>query len=280
MKIIDLGSGMPVVLVPGIQGRWEWLRPGVEALARSCRVVTFSLADEPTCGGQFDEAAGFSCYVAQIAEAMDAAGVKKAVVCGVSYGGLIAAAFAARYPERVSGLVLVSAIPPGWRPDARVRFYLRAPVLLSPLFCIASIRMHPEIAAATPGWLGGIAASVRYACTAIRHTFSPSRMARRVRLIQNLDLPRELADLNVPTLVITGAPGLDRVVPVQRTREYLSLWPHALEATIPRTGHLGIVTRPDEFANVVTAFVQRASYQEGRLQPDPTTVVDHRRRVV
>jgi pimeloyl-ACP methyl ester carboxylesterase len=264
MKIIDLGSGTPVVLVPGIQGRWEWLRPGVEALARSCRVITFSLADEPTSGGTFNEADGFTSYIDQISEAMDASGVKKAVVCGVSYGGLIAAAFAARHPERVSGLVLVSAIPPDWQPDSRVRFYLRAPVLLSPLFCFASVRMHPEIAAAAPGFLSGITTSARCARTALRYIFSPTRMARRIQLLETLELRRELAAVKVPTLVITGEPALDRVVPVRRTRDYLAIWPHAVGATIARTGHLGVITRPAEFARIVTPFAQQASYEQDR----------------
>ena len=54
----------------------------------------------------------------------------------MSYGGLIALAFAVKYPERTRSLVLVSAISPAWTPDARVRFYLRAPRLLSPLFVV------------------------------------------------------------------------------------------------------------------------------------------------
>ena len=100
MRIIDRGSGTPVVLVPGIQGRWEWMLPAVEALARRCRVITFSLADEPTSEASFDEASGFDGYVRQIADAMDAARIPSATICGISYGGLIAAAFAARHPER------------------------------------------------------------------------------------------------------------------------------------------------------------------------------------
>src|SRR5688572_19237261 len=151
MRIVDVGSGAPVVIVPGIQGRWEWMKPAVDALAVTCRVITFSFADEPTCGGRFEAARGFDCYVEQIREAMDQAGVQHACVCGVSYGGLIAAAFAARHSSRVSSLMLVSALPPTWNPDARARFYLRFPRLLMPLFLVASLRMYKEIAAARPG---------------------------------------------------------------------------------------------------------------------------------
>ena len=52
--MIDLGSGTPLVLVPGIQGRWEWMRPTVEALARHFRVLSFSLAGERTSRHPFD----------------------------------------------------------------------------------------------------------------------------------------------------------------------------------------------------------------------------------
>ena len=44
--IVDQGSGPPIVLSPGLQGRWEWMRPAVDALAKHYRVITFSLCDE------------------------------------------------------------------------------------------------------------------------------------------------------------------------------------------------------------------------------------------
>src|SRR6185436_7359501 len=139
MQIIDRGTGTPVVMIPGVQGRWEWMKPTVDVLGRRCRVITFSLADEPTCAGAFDEARGFWCYVDQVRDALDSAGIAKAAVCGVSYGGLIAAAFAARHPDRTSSLALVSALPPSWKPDTRIKLYLRAPRLLTPAFLVGSL---------------------------------------------------------------------------------------------------------------------------------------------
>ena len=102
---------------------------GRRSAGRGCRVITFSLADEPTA--RYDGSAeGFDRYVDQIARALDGAGLQRAAICGVSFGGLIAAAFAARHPERVSSLVLVSALPPSWKLNERASFYLRAPRLL------------------------------------------------------------------------------------------------------------------------------------------------------
>jgi pimeloyl-ACP methyl ester carboxylesterase len=263
MKIEEFGSGPPVVVIPGIQGRWEWMRPGIEALARRCRVVTFSLADEPTCRGAFDEASGFDCYVEQVREALNLAGLERATICGVSYGGLIAAAFAARHPERTSGLVLVSALPPSWIPDSRVHFYLRAPRTLTPLFMIASLRLYREIAAAHPGALHGLREARRHGVNVLRHMFSPVRMARRVHLLA-AKAPLDLSRIRAATLVVTGEAELDRVVPVRATREYLTLIPHARLERVERTGHLGFITRPDVFSELVAPFAADAARAEAR----------------
>jgi 3-oxoadipate enol-lactonase len=107
MNIYDMGSGPPLVILPGIQGRWEWMRPGIDALSQHYRVVTFSLCDEPTSGGHFDDQRGFNSYIDQVANVFATLDLRDAIVCGVSYGGLIAATFAARHPENVSALVLL-----------------------------------------------------------------------------------------------------------------------------------------------------------------------------
>jgi pimeloyl-ACP methyl ester carboxylesterase len=256
VKIIDRGSGTPVVLIPGIQGRWEWMSPAVDALSKRCRVITFSLADEPTSGARFDEASGIWSYVQHVADVLDAVGLAEATICGISYGGLIAAAFAARHPDRVSALVLVSAIPPTWRPDRRVSFLMRSPLLLSPLFCVGSLRMCPEIFAAK-GVLRGIVFTAAHVGNVLAHIFSPRLMARRAGLVEGLDVEHDLRRITRPTLVVTGEPHLDRVVPIAFTRDYLRIWPHAADVLLSRTGHLGLITRPDAFANIVATFAER-----------------------
>ena len=149
--MIDLGKGSPIVLIPGLQGRWEWMRPAVEALAKHHRVVSFSLCDERTSPFPCDPARAFENYVAQVGTAMDRAGLREAAIVGVSYGGLIAAEFSARHPERVSALVLASALHSHWRPNQDQQRFLRSPRLLSPLFAAnARARMQPEVAAAFP----------------------------------------------------------------------------------------------------------------------------------
>jgi pimeloyl-ACP methyl ester carboxylesterase len=254
MEIVDRGSGVPVVLVPGIQGRWEWMAPAVDALATRCRVITFSLADEPSADWPV-HGSGFDAYVEQIGQALDVLRLDRAVICGVSYGGLVAAAFLRRHPERVSGLALVSAIPPSWEPDRRARFFMRHPRLLLPLFLLSSLRLHREIATAVPGWWAGIMASGRQGLRSLLHFPAPGRMARRAATASEAAIDG-LADIHMPTLVVTGERGLDRVVPTALTTEYCRIWPHATAVTLARTGHLGLVTRPEAFADAIVPFAE------------------------
>ena len=255
MKVVDLGSGPPVVVIPGIQGRWEWMKPGIEALAERCRVITFSLCDEPCSDARFDEESGFACYVEQVREAMDQRGVESAAICGISYGGLIAAAFAARYQARTRALLLVSALPPSWTPNPRVRLYLKAPRLLALLFWLGSpLRLYRELKAALPGRLERLRITLTYAARVFIYRPAASRMSRRARLVSRME-PIDLAGIQAPTLIVTGEPALDRVVPVAVTHQYARLIPHARLVTFERTGHVGLVTRPRAFANLVAPFV-------------------------
>lgn len=252
--MIDRGVGVPVVLVPGIQGRWEWMAPTVDALAARCRVVTFSLCDEPTSTFGCDEARGFDNYLAQIDEALDRAGLAAATIAGVSYGGLIAAEYAARRPRRVARLVLVSALPLDWTPDRRARFYLRAPRLLSPLFLAASPgRVLPEIRTAIPAAAERRRFLVAHGSRVARAFLSPARMARRVRWLEahRFAAPQRI---QAPALVITGEARLDRVVPTSSTLRYVSTLASARHVVLPRTGHLGVITRPETFAGLVAEF--------------------------
>ena len=92
--------------------------------------------------------------------------------------------------------------------------------------------------------------------------FSPRRMARRAGMVASLNIEKELSRVRCPVLVMTGEPTLDRVVPVALTREYRRIWPHATEAVLPRTGHLGLITRPEEFAKIVSSFAAQASFHD------------------
>ena len=263
--MLDVGSGPPLVLIPGIQGRWEWMYPAIDTLKDYCRVISFSLAGDRGSGRLLDPDRGFEGYLDQLEEVMAHVGLNNAAVCGVSFGGLIALHWAARRPECTQALILVSTPPPDWKPNSRAGWDLRAPRLLSPLFAAQSpFRLGPEIWRAFDSVGKRLAFTCRQLARIIVSPFSPMQMAQRLELVSVVDFETDCLQVTAPTLILTGEPLLDRVVPVNETLSYIGRIAMASHATIERTGHIGLVTRPKDFAEVVGPFVMRAASETTR----------------
>jgi pimeloyl-ACP methyl ester carboxylesterase len=258
MNLVDTGAGPALVVIPGIQGRWEYVGAAVNALSRQFRVITFPLCDEPSAGDAFNPAPTLDVYVDQVRQALDDCGVERAIVCGISFGGLIALRFAAVNPSRTTGLVLASVPGPAWHLRRRHAIYARLPYVFGPLFLAeAPWRLRREMAASYPE----LAARWRFAraqiATLIKAPLSVARMGRRARLIGRLDLAVDCDRVSAPTLVVTGERSLDHVVSVDHSNGYVSLIRGARGAVLERTGHLGSITRPEQFAAIVRDFADR-----------------------
>jgi len=239
-----------MLIVPGIQGRWEWMIPAVNALSRRQRVITFSL-DEDSHPDDF-----WDSYMNHV---LDDVHVESTTLVGVSFGGLVAARYAARHPERVGALVLVSAPSPRWKLDDRSLSYIERPLLSLPAFAIRGVsRLLPEVIAASPDWSSRARNFLGHAGRVTRFPPSPRHMASWVHLWHELDIAADCRRIVVPTLVITGEADLDRVVPQASTLDYLSLIPGARHVKLANTGHIGLVTRPEAFAALVGEFSKDA----------------------
>lgn len=258
---MGIGSCASLVVVPGIQGRWEWLQPALTHLSRRLRTVTYTLCGDVGSEHRLDAALGFENYLRQLDDILDRASLDRVALCGVSYGGLIALRYAATRPDRVSSLILASSPSPGWKPNARQGRYIVRPWISTPLFlATAPLRLGPEICSALDDWPSRISFCAEHMARVIAAPPSPPLMAARIREQQDLDFLPDCARIHAPTLVTTGEPALDTVVPVDATREYLSLIAGSKYAMIERTGHLGLLTRPDRFASIVSDFVEHAEY--------------------
>jgi pimeloyl-ACP methyl ester carboxylesterase len=248
-RLVVTGTGPPLILIPGIQGRWEWMKPAVDALSRHHRVLTFSLDDVPD-GRLFD------AFVTSVDEAIRRTGVSRPSVVGISFGGVLAVRYAARRPDAIHRLVLVSAPGPTWRIDEQSASHVRQPLLRLPLFAArAARRVAPEAAAALPDWTSRGRFAVRHSIRTLRSPANPRRMAGWVREWMQTDLSADARHVQAPTLVVTGEPHLDRVVEVSSSLEYLEHIPGARHRTIAGTGHMGLILKPDEFQQVVTEFI-------------------------
>jgi 3-oxoadipate enol-lactonase len=101
----EQGQGAPILLIMGLgyaSAMWHRIRPG---LARHFRTIAFDnrgvgLSDVPP--GPYSIAA----MASDAATVLDAAGINRAHVFGVSMGGMIAQEFALQYPAKTHSLIL------------------------------------------------------------------------------------------------------------------------------------------------------------------------------
>jgi pimeloyl-ACP methyl ester carboxylesterase len=109
---IRAGAGDDIVLLHGLGGPMMWQKV-ITPLAEKFRVTVI---DFPGFGDS--QAASHALSVdghAEFARAvLDRIGVRQAAVSGISYGGQVAAHFAAKFPERTSALMLLC--PSGLKP--------------------------------------------------------------------------------------------------------------------------------------------------------------------
>lgn len=254
--MFDQGQGAPLIVIPGVQGRWEWMKPALDELGKRCRVLSYTLCGDIGSGMKFERTLGFDNFVRQLDDVFDRAAVKRAALCGVSYGGFIALRYAALHPERVSSLIFASSPAPGWVPDDRQRRYVARPWQSAPAFVAgAPLRLWPEIRAAYDTPRERLTFLLRHAARVVAAPIVPPLVAARVTLQQQMDFTPDCARVQVPTLIVTGEDDLDRIVPAEVTRRYRQLIPGARYVQMKRSGHIGLLTQPAQFADIVTGFI-------------------------
>jgi pimeloyl-ACP methyl ester carboxylesterase len=103
------GDALPVLFVHGNGANLTQWRAQLDHLCASRRAVAFDLRgmglSDPAANGDYSPAA-MTDDVEAVARELD---LKRFVIVGHSFGGTVVAAYAAKHPERVAGLVLADA---------------------------------------------------------------------------------------------------------------------------------------------------------------------------
>lgn len=102
------GEGFPLVMIMGLSGNVDWWDPRwIEKLSEKFKVITF----DNRGSGRSDIPDGkysIKTMSEDTVGLMDALGIPKAHVLGISMGGMIAQELALNFPEKVENLILCS----------------------------------------------------------------------------------------------------------------------------------------------------------------------------
>ena len=148
---------------------------------------------------------------------VDELGLDRFALLGISQGGAVAIAYAARHPERVSHLILCGAYTCGWRHRAGPREVEERTAILNltrlgwgqnnPAFRqLFTMRFIPDAGASEADWFSELQ----------RVSTSAENAARLMDTFSRLDVRPLLADITVPTLIAHARH--DGVVPFDEGR--------------------------------------------------------------
>jgi pimeloyl-ACP methyl ester carboxylesterase len=252
LHYLEAGSGPPLVLIHGLASNaaQDWGR-AFGPLSRRFHAYApdlpgFGRSERPPAADY-----GIPMQVAAVRDFMQAVGLARARVAGISMGGWIASRLAADHPERVERLVVVAAA--GMRPDG-------PPIPVEVLF---------------PRDEDG----VRRLVAAVRHKapLPPSFVARDIlsrrrqeewiirRAVDSMAQGRDWLDgtlerADMPVLVVWGRE--DRLIPVAYAKELQAEFPRAELAVLDGCGHVPVADCPEEFDRLALAFLEDATLEQ------------------
>ncbi|MHC9294799.1 alpha/beta fold hydrolase [Mycobacterium sp. LTG2003] len=220
---------------------------------------TFIRYDERGCGLSDWEARDFSFedWVADLESVVEALGLERFPLLGVSQGGAVAVAYAARHPERVSRLVLCGAYARGRAVRAVGDEEKRAAALDLDLARVGWGRDDPAFRQVFAAQFlpDGTRADWAAFDQLQRRTTSPENAVRFLEEFARIDVRDEASEVRCPTLIMHSRE--DHRVPMQFGEELASLIDDSRLVALASNNHLLTATEPawPVFCAEVEAFL-------------------------
>ena len=255
----ELGAGEPLVLLHGITDSHRNWRRTAPFLAKRFRVL---MLDLPGHGysGRPDAPYTLSWYADVVAAWMDAVGVKRAHVCGHSYGGGVAQWMVLEHRERIDRLALVAA--GGLGREVAVGMRLASFPLLGPMITPAAMRMaFPIVLRLMPRTFGHMEPEEQERAVRMHRIPGTDRAFRRTlegvidvfgQHVQTRQRADEVDEMP-PVALFWGTK--DPIIPVRHGRDAVV---HAEGITLTvyeGCGHYPHLDMPERFARDVIAFL-------------------------
>jgi len=255
-RAVGPSGGEPVLLIMGLGGSgrmWWRLEPHVAREHRALLIDNRGTGDSDRIRGPISMAD----LAADAVAVLDAAGVERAHVVGVSMGGMVAQHVGLDHRQRVRSLVLACTTaggrsgPPPWR-------------------LLLSTALRPVVG---PGRTWGLVAPILYAPATLRDQRARLRedLDRRIAdatpsatlyaqmgAIRGHDVRARLSELEgIPTLVLHGA--ADALVPPAAGRYLAERIPGARLRLIPGAGHVMTTDAEEEVASAILEHLRAAT---------------------
>ncbi|MFS8113026.1 alpha/beta fold hydrolase [Rhizobium jaguaris] len=250
-----------------LQYDWEspvW-RHWIDALSEKTMLIRYDERGTGLSDWVADDLS-FAAMIADLESVVDAAGLDRFTLLGVSQSCAVSVAYAIRHPERLSGLVLYGGFVKGWRKRSdshEVATHEAMTALIregwgqnNPVF------RHLFTAMFIPGadqvqmdWFDELQ----------RISVSPGNAGRLHEAFGEIDVSDVLSQVTVPTLVLHARK--DAVVPFQSGREFAAGIPGARFVDLDSANHILLASEPafEQFIREVRRFVAETAEPQVRM---------------
>lgn len=244
-------EGDPLVLVNSLGTDWRVWEPAVEALGERYRLLYYDkrghgLSDARPAPSTIDD------HVNDLAALLDHLGIPRAIVCGLSVGGMIAMGLAARRPEMVGALVLADT---GHLIGTDDRWNQR-------IETIQGDGMEAIVDGVLEVWFTDSFRRQRSAETALwRNMLLRTPVEGYLgtcAAVRDADLTGPARGLTVPALCLCGA--RDASTPPSLMRELNDLIPDSRFQEIPDAAHLPTVEAPEVVQGLIEDYLQELGF--------------------
>ena len=229
-------NAIPILFLHGFGASLQTWDTWAQALSDEYRVISvdlpgFGLTGEDPSGIYTDQRS------VEVLEAfLKELNIPKVVLVGNSMGGKFAWQFAARYPNQVSKLVLIS--PDGYAsPGIEYGKKTEVPAiadLYRYFFSRMFLVMNLKPAYANPNTLNDALVN-RYYDLMLAPGVRGAILGRMQQTVLQDPVP-SLSSIQVPTLLIWGEK--DAFIPIRNSNDYLKVMPNAKRVSLPNIGHL------------------------------------------
>ncbi len=257
----SVGSGPPLVKAANWLTHLEldWNAPIWSPLFRElARETTFIRYDERGNGLSDWSVPDISLetFVTDLEAVVDTLGLDRFPLLGISQGAAVSIEFAARYPERVSKLILFGGYPAGWRvgADAATIAEREAVITLTKTGWGQDNPAYRHIFSAT-FMPGATPEQLAWFDDFQRQTTCPENAVRFLSAFGDIDVRDRLEAITAPTLVLHSRG--DRRIPWETGRDIAAAIPRASLVTLESDNHLLLEGEPAavQFVDAVRTFL-------------------------
>jgi 3-oxoadipate enol-lactonase len=248
----EQGQGAPILLIMGLgwpSYLWHRTRPVLSARYRTVALDNRGVGQSDVPPGPYP----IALMASDAATVLDAAGVERAHIFGLSMGGMIAQEFALQYPHRVQSLILGCTAPGG--PHA----VLAEPAATQVLFSRGS--SPEEFSAAINPFIYDSSTSrerIDEDFVLRRQWFPrPEGYIAQLNGILAWEAYSRLPQISAPTLVIHGES--DRLIPPANAKIIAERIPGAKLVMIPRASHILSTDQTEAVHHAVMEFLAAQS---------------------